>query len=166
MLLSVAASVLLVLSVLVKDRIRSLTAQSLSCLLNSLYDFTIAAYTSAVLQLSNFIRTFLFMKRDKFGKRAYLAVLIVFECIVVVNCFFTWAGFISLLPTTASVVRTYCLWQTDMKLIRISGIVSGFLFSVYYLFYRSWFLIMGYGFLFAAGVYAFVRNDVLKSSKE
>lgn len=29
-----------------------------------------------------------------------------------------WNGYISLLPTIGSVIRTYCLWKTNMKLVK------------------------------------------------
>lgn len=166
MILSIIASTLLVLSVLIKERKRALLAQSASCLFSSLYDFTVSAYTSSALNLVNFIRTFLFVQKEKLNKSAYFAILLLFEGVVLTNCYFTWAGAISLLPTCASVVRTYCLWQSNMRLIRISGIISGFLFSMYYIYYKSWFMLLGYGFLFIAGIYAVIVNDIMKGAKE
>lgn len=161
MLISVLASTLVVVSVLLKNRKQSLAVQSASCLLEALYSLTILAYTSFVLNLSNFVRTFLFVQKDKFSSSVYLLILIAFEIVVVVNCFYTWAGIISLLPTVASAVRTYCLWQTDMRLIRFSGVVSGLFYSLYYLYYKGWFMIVGYAFLLIAGLYAIIVNDVL-----
>ena len=42
-----------------------------------------------------------------------------------INCYFSWTGWVSLLPTIGSMIRSYCLWQSNMKLVRISGITTG-----------------------------------------
>ncbi len=40
-------------------------------------------------------------------------------------------------------IRTYCLWQTNMNLIRISGLTTGILYGSYYLYHHSWFMVLG-----------------------
>ena len=77
------------------------------------YDFYINALTGAFLSLFNTIRSFLFINKDKFKRLFYLLLLIIFETVIVVNCYYTWNGFISLFPTIGSIIRTYCLWQSN-----------------------------------------------------
>ena len=76
------------------------------------------------------------------------------------NCIITWNGIISLLPTVASIIRTYCLWQTDMKYVRMSGIISGILFGMYYIYYLSWFMVTGYFMLFIISLYNVCKLDL------
>ena len=33
----------------------------------------------------------------------------------------------------ASMARAYCLWKDDMKLIRISGVIVGLLYGIYFM---------------------------------
>ena len=132
---SILAFLTLFLSISIKDRKNSLKAQSINCLFEALYALTINAYTGAVLGFINYIRSSLFIKKDIFTKKIYLIILLVFESVIIINCLLTWSGAISLLPTLGSVIRTFCLWQTKMKYIRLSGMISGLLFGTYYSYY-------------------------------
>ena len=165
MIFSILAVLALIISICIKERKKSLFVQSLSCLLESIYDFVITAYTGAVLSLINFIRTFIFMNKNKINKIVYIIILFFFESIIIVNCIFTWNGSISLLPTIGSIIRTYCLWQSNMTLVRISGITTGLFYGSYYIYYQSWFMVLGELTLLLVGIYAVLKNDILKERK-
>ena len=141
MIFSILAFLALVISICIKERKKSLCVQSLNCLFEAVYDFIISAYTGAVLSIINFIRTFIFINKNKINKKIYLFILIFFEGIIIINCLVTWNGLISLLPTIGSIIRTYCLWQSNMRLVRISGITTGIFYGTYYIFYQSWFMV-------------------------
>lgn len=165
MIFSVLTFVTLIISVCIKERKKSLVVQSISCLLEAIYDFIIYAYTGAILSVINFIRTFLFINKSKFNKTIYLLILLFFESIIIINCILTWNGYISLLPTIGSMIRTYCLWQSNMKLVRISGITTGILYGSYYIYYNSWFMVLGDFILLATGIYALWQNDIRRKNK-
>lgn len=160
MIFSILAFLALIISICIKERKKSLIVQSTNCLFEAIYDFIISAYTGAILSIINFIRTFLFIKKDKFNKIAYIIILFLFESIIIVNCVATWGGYISLLPTIGSMIRTYCLWQSKMKLVRISGITTGVLYGSYYLYYHSWFMVLGDALLLLTGICALWKNDI------
>lgn len=162
MIFSILAFVALIISICIKERKKSLSIQSLNCLFEAIYDFIISAYTGAVLSIINFIRTFLFINKEKFSKRIYIMILFLFKGIIIANCILTWGGLISLLPTIGSIIRTYCLWQSNMKLVRISGITTGILYGLYYVYYQSWFMVLGDLILLITGIYAVYKNDVKK----
>lgn len=166
MVFSILAFVALLISITIKDRKKSLYVQSLNCLLEAIYDFIISAYTGAILSIVNFIRTFLFIRKDKIHKLIYLLILFLFESIIILNCIFTWAGWISLLPTIGSIIRTYCLWQSNMKLVRISGMTTGVLYGSYYIYYKSWFMVLGDLLLLLVSIYTIYKNDFKKSIKK
>ena len=165
MIFSILAVLTLVISISIKERKKSLFVQSLSCLLEAVYDFIISAYTAAMLSLMNFIRTFIFINKNRFSKIIYRFILIFFEGIIIVNCIFTWKGTISLLPTIGSIIRTYCLWQSNMKLVRISGITTGLFYGLYYIYYKSWFMVLGEMTLLLIGIYSVLKNDVCIKNK-
>ena len=160
MIFSILAFLALVISICIKERKKSLCVQSLNCFFEAVYDFIISAYTGAVLSIINFIRTFIFINKNKINKRIYLFILIFFEGIIIVNCLLTWNGLISLLPTIGSIIRTYCLWQSNMRLVRISGITTGIFYGTYYIFYQSWFMVLGDLILLLVGIYAVYKNDL------
>ncbi len=165
MIFTILAFIALVLSICIKDRKKSLGVQALNCFFEAVYDFIIGAFTGAFLSIINFIRTFIFMQSEKISKKVYVLVLMIFEGIIIVNCIYTWNGYISLLPTIGSIIRTYCLWQTNMKLVRISGITTGVFYGLYYSYYHSWFLVMGDIILLLTSMMSIYKNDV-KNKKE
>lgn len=165
MIFSILAFLALVISICIKERKKSLCVQSLNCLFEAVYDFIISAYTGAVLSVINFIRTFIFINKNKINKRIYFFILIFFEGIIIINCVLTWNGLISLLPTIGSIIRTYCLWQSNMRLVRISGITTGIFYGIYYIFYQSWFMVLGDLILLVVGIYTVYKND-LKAIKK
>ena len=162
MIFSVLAFLFLVISLCIKDRKKSLVVQSLNCLCEALYNFVISAYTGAILGLINFIRSFIYISKDKINKVVYIFILILFESIIIINCFMTWQGFISIFPTIGSFIRTYCLWQSNMKLVRFSGITTGIFYGIYYLYYQSFFMVLGDIILIITGIYAIWVNDIRK----
>lgn len=160
MIFSILAFITLIISICIKDRKKSLCVQSLNCLFEAIYNFIISAFTGAFLSIINLIRSFLFINKKKINKRVYLIMLIIFESIIIINCLYTWQGFISLLPTIGSIIRTYCLWQSNMKLVRISGITTGLLYGSYYIYYSSWFMVLGDVVLLVTGIYVLLKNDI------
>ena len=64
-----------------------------------------------------------------------------------------------MLPTIGSMIRAYCLWQSNMKYVRISGITTGILYGCYYIYYEGWFMVLGYAILLIVGFYTFYKND-------
>lgn len=160
MIFSILAFIAVCISICIKDRKKSLCVQSLNCFFEAIYDFIINAFTGAILSIVNLIRTFIFIQKDKISKTIYIIILLFFEAIIVVNCIFTWNGYISLLPTIGSMIRSYCLWQSNMKLVRISGITTGILYGTYYIYYKSWFLVLGFIILFITSIIALYKSDI------
>lgn len=160
MIFSILAFLALLISICITERKKSLIVQSINCLLEAIYDFIILAYTGAVLSIINFIRTFLYINKDMFNKVIYVIVLVLFESVIILNCIITWQGYISLLPTIGSVIRTYCLWQSNMKLIRLSGLTTGISYGLYYFYYHSWFMVFGDIVLSITTIYALWKNDI------
>lgn len=160
MVFSILAFLTLFISMGIRDRNKSLKVQTLNCLFKGLYDLTISAYTGAVLDLVNFIRSLLFVNKDKFSKNFYLSLLFIFEGLIVICCAITWNGIVSLLPTIGCIVRTYSLWQSNMKYVRISGIVAGILFGIYYIYYQGWLMAIGYILLIIISLYNFLKVDL------
>lgn len=166
MIFSILASIALIISICIKDRKKSLFVQSTNCLFEAIYGFLISAYTGAVLSLVNVIRTFIFMHSEKINKKIYILILIIFESIIIANCIYTWAGLISILPTIGSIIRTYCLWQSNMKLVRVSGMTTGIFYGLYYLYYQSWFIVLGDIILLCAGIISIYSNDIKPKRKQ
>ncbi|MDE6141260.1 MAG: YgjV family protein, partial [Bacilli bacterium] len=72
-------------------------------------------------------------------------------------------GYISLFPTVGSMIRSYCLWQANMKVMRISGITTGLFYGLYYFYYHSWFMVCGDIVLLMVSILAIIKNDMMES---
>ena len=160
MIFSVLAFIALWISIYIKDRKKSLYVQALNCLFESIYCFTISAFTGAVLSIINIIRTIIFSYSEKLKKVIYMFILFIFETIIVVNCVYTWQGIISLLPTIGSMFRTFALWQTNMKIVRISGLTTSIFYGLYYLIYQSWFMVLGDLVLLIISIFSIYKYDI------
>ena len=158
MIFSILAFLAIIISMVVKTRKKSLIIQSFNCIFEGIYDILIKSYTDAILSLINLIRTYLFLNNNKFSKNIYNLILVIFELIIVISCAFTWNGYISLLPTAASMARAYCLWKDDMKLIRVSGVIVGLLYGIYYIYYRSTFMVIGDALILLTSTYALLKE--------
>ena len=160
MIFSILVIATLIISICIKDRKKSLCLQATSCLLEAIYNFTINAFTAGFLNIFNVFRTFIFINKNKFSKKIYLWILIIFECFVIFNMYRTWAGPISILPTLGTLIRTYCLWQSDMKLVRYSGITTAITYGAYYIYYQSTFMVIGDLILLITGIVSMYKYDV------
>lgn len=67
-----------------------------------------------------------------------------------------------MLPTIGSMIRAYCLWQSNMKYVRISGITTEILYGSYYTYYQGWFMVLGYLILLIIGIWQVYKNDIKK----
>lgn len=162
MIFSILAFLMVCISVCIKRRKLSLFVQSFNCIFEGIYDFLVGAYTGASLSALNFIRTVFFMNKEKFSKSLYFLLLIIFLFLAVINCIFSWQGAISLLPTIGTMIRIYCLWQENMTLVRVSGLTTGITYGLYYVYYHSWFLVLGDIVLFIVSMLSIYKHDLKK----
>lgn len=82
--------------------------------------------------------------------------------LAIINCIFSYQSAISLLPTIGTMIRIYCLWQENMTLVRISGLTTGVTYGLYYVYYNSWFLVLGDIILFIVSILSIYKYDLKK----
>lgn len=162
MIFSILAFLMVCISICIKNRKLSLVVQSFNCIFEGIYDFLVQAYTGASLSVINFIRTIFFINKENFSKKGYFLLLIIFESLAVINCIFSYQGAISLLPTIGTMIRIYCLWQENMTLVRMSGLTTGITYGLYYVYYNSWFLVLGDIILFIVSILSIYKYDLKK----
>lgn len=163
MIFSILTFIAICLSLLIKDRTKSLHVYSISCICESLYCITVGALTGTFLGIINFIRTYLFSCREIFSKKAYFSLFLFFEFVVFLNFIITYDGTISLLPTMASIIGIYCLWVPHTKYLKFSSLIKGMFYAVYYAYYGGWFLVWGYTVVFLFSFYILIKDERKKS---
>lgn len=159
---SVVVLLLIIVSICVKRRKLSIVIQGASCGLQLLYDLLIGAFTAAIAEAIDVVRSTLFVYREKFSRIVYVAMLVIFEAIIVISCVLTWDGAISLLPTIGGMVRTYAAWQPRMGPIRLAGVLTGILYVPYFIYYDSLIMALGYAILLLVGLYEVFKHRDLE----
>lgn len=149
----------LIVSIMSKRRKDSLAYQTLSGVFEVMYCLLIDAFTAGFIGVLSIIRSVLFANSKKIDKKTYRKLLAIFCLVVIVNCFITWSGPISLLPTFGTLFRTYALWQPKMSINRFSGITTAVTYGAYYAFYGGWIMVAGYVLLLGFSVYAMSKYD-------
>ncbi len=159
LIFSILAFIALIISITIKERKKSLKVQGLNCFFEFIYNVLIYAPTAAVLCVVNIMRTIIFTKNNKFSNNTYLIILLLFESIILTNCIITWEGWISILPTIGTLFRTYALWQTNMKVVRVSGVTTGITYGLYYLLHQGYVMLLGDIVLILVSLYSIYIND-------
>ena len=162
---SVLAMSALVLSITIKNRKKSLFVQMVSCALESIAYFVSGGLTGAALSAVNAIRTLFFINREKINKVTYNFILVLFLAVIIFGCFATWSGPISLLPTVGSIFRTYALWQTNMMVVRISGMTTALTYGIYCWHYDLKVLLIGDIILLFVSLISIYKYDIMKRPK-
>ena len=161
-IVSVGALLLIIVSICVKKRRLSVLIQGASCGLQFIYELLIGAFTAAVGEGIDVVRSVFFVYKEKFSSTLYSLLLVIFEAIIIVSCIITWDGPLSLLPTLGTMFRTYAAWQTRMGLIRVAGIVTGLLYVPYFICYDSVVMATGYMILLLVGIYEVIKHRDLE----
>ena len=165
LILSALTFVLICISLCVGTRRKSLKFQTLSCLTEATYNILNMSLTAAVMSGICWIRSIVYSRKSHYSKMTYRLILVLFIALIIGGCFVTWSGPVSLLLLPGSLLRTYSLWQSKMRLIRWSGAVSGLLGAIYYMCYGAWFIVAGYLLMFAVGAYEYYIKDIKGARK-
>lgn len=96
----------------------------------------LGAWTAAVLDFFSVVRNFLFYRFVKKG-RSTLPVIIVFGIFVIMTGFFTYDGFVSLLPIGSKLLTTISYGIKKEKWLRIITLPSCILWIIYNLYVNS-----------------------------
>ena len=161
-IVGIAVLTLIIISICVKHRKLSIFIQGSSCALQLLYDLLIGAFTAAVTEAVDVVRSGLFIYKEKFSRAVYVAMLVGFELFIVVSCVLTWEGPISLLPTIGAMFRTYAAWQPRMGLIRLAGLATGALYIPYFVAHNSPVMAIGYAILMLVGLHEIIKHRDLE----
>jgi hypothetical protein len=118
--------------------------QALSCVVTGVASLFVGAVTGALTGFIGFIRTMVFKKKAGFSEKQYTICLIGFQIINVIITIASFTSGFSLLPAFNTLLRTYCLWTNNLKVIKWSalemGIVLGYI--THYMVLISWHLDM------------------------
>lgn len=122
------ALLILVISFQKNDKDELLKYQIFSSLFFSLQYLFLNALTGSLMNIISIIRNVVFRKFNNKSSVAYLIIIVL--CMIGLSIF-SYNGLISLLPTIAVVLYTFAIFQKNLTITRIVGIISCMLFIIY-----------------------------------
>lgn len=127
-LFGVIALVVLMISFQKNDKKTLLEYQILSSFFFAIQYLCLNAINGCLMNLIAMLRNVLFNKID--NKFSFLCLILILTLTSIFS-FYSYTGLISLLPTIAVVLYSISLWQKNISITRIVGVVSCCLFIVY-----------------------------------
>lgn len=135
---------ILSLSYLLKNRRKILSANFIAHIGQATAMVMLKGYTGAAMAVIMMLRdiTLLIQETKKSnGKKASksidLTILIITVILIVSLTIFTYNGPLSLLSVVATLITTFALWQNNVKLYKLLGIIAGVLWLAYNIFILS-----------------------------
>ena len=141
-----------------------LKLQMISSLLFALQYIFLTAWTGALMNFICIVRNYIFKKYEE--SKTPIGIVCILIVLMIVLSAISWSGWISILPTLAIILYTISLTQNELKIVRLTEIISCSLFIIYNIKVLAITgLISTIIELVVAGI-AIIRYDLLKSSKK
>lgn len=135
---------ILSLSYLLKDRTKILTANFVAHIGQTTAMAMLNGYTGAAMSVIMLFRDVTLLiqetrksKGKEINKKVDLMILIITFILIVTLTIFTYNGPLSLLSVIATLITTFSLWQKDVKMYKILGLIAGILWLAYNIFIMS-----------------------------
>jgi len=143
-IITVAYFGVLTLSYLLQNRLKILVTNFIAHVGQTISMAMLNGYTGAAMSLIMTIRDLVLLvqekrkfKGKKVSEKFDLMVLVVTVIAVILLTVFTYNGFLSLMSVIATLITTVSLWQKNVKVYKILGIIAGILWLIYNAFIMS-----------------------------
>lgn len=158
----VIALIILIISFQNNKKEKLLRLQMFSSLLYAIQYIFLKAYTGFSMNIICMIRNLFFNKFKNVKPPLYYLVMII--VLMAFSSFFTFDGIISLLPTVAVILYSIALWNGNMKIIRVTEIISCTLFIIYDIKVLAFTGLIATIIEMISAVFALYRFDIKKSN--
>lgn len=124
-----------------------------------LHFYCLGAYTGAAMNMVDVFRSLVFINRGKKWADNVLWVIL-FSCLCVVSCIFTWIGPLSILPMSGMILTTVSMWLKDPKWVRRISLPSSPLWITYNALTKSYAGVCTELFVITSIIVGMLRHDV------
>lgn len=131
-------------SYLLKNRKRILVTNFIAHIGQTTAMAMLNGYTGAGMALIMMLRDFVLLlqeirksKGKEISEKSDLMILIITVLLIITLTIFTYNGPLSLLSVVATLITTFALWQKNVKMYKILGIIAGVLWLLYNVFIMS-----------------------------
>ena len=127
-IIGISALIVLMISFQRNVKEKLLKYQMISSFLYAIQYIFLGAYTGALMNFTCMIRNYIY---NKYQNKVPLYWLIIVVLIMIFLSMLTYSSLISLLPMIAVVLYSCALWYGNLKLVRITEVISCILFIIY-----------------------------------
>ena len=113
---------------------------------------------SLVMIINNIILYIKNEKNKKMTKSESVIIIIMFVFIISLSII-SYNGILSLLSVVATIIFLIGIWQENMKIYRIMGIISSFIWILYYIYLKSIFAIILNSILIIATIISYFKKE-------
>lgn len=121
--------------------------------------FAKGAITGSLMSIVSFIRNIIFTKYNK--TRAPLWILITLYVVMSILTIISWAGPLSILPYSGSLIYAWSLWYGKVKWIRLGNAIGNTPYLIYTILTGNYALFVMTLFEVLSAIIGFVRIDIL-----
>lgn len=165
-IITVAYFGVLTLSYLLQNRLKILVTNFIAHVGQTISMAMLNGYTGAAMSLIMTIRDLVLLVQEnrkikgrKVSEKFDLIVLVVTVIVVIFLTVFTYNGFLSLMSVIATLITTVSLWQKNVKVYKILGIIAGILWLIYNAFIMSIMGIILESILLIASIIGYIRDS-------
>lgn len=127
-IIGIIALIVLMISFQKNTKEKLLKYQMVSSFLYAIQYLFLGAYTGCLMNFTCMVRNYIF---NRYKNKVPIYYLIIVILIMIFLSMLTYSGLISLLPMIAVVLYSCALWYGNLKIVRITDIISCLLFIIY-----------------------------------
>ena len=127
-IIGIIALIVFMISFQKNTKEKLLKYQMVSSFLYAIQYLFLGAYTGCLMNFTCMVRNYIF---NRYKNKVPIYYLIIVILIMIFLSMLTYSGLISLLPMIAVVLYSCALWYGNLKIVRITDIISCLLFIIY-----------------------------------
>lgn len=158
-------------SYLLKERKKILTANFIAHIGQTTAMAMLNGYTGAAMAFIMMLRdlTLLIQEKQKkngkeINKKIDLLILIITIILIITLTIFTYNGPLSLLSVLATLVTTFALWQKNVQLYKVLGVIAGILWLAYNIVIMSIMGLILESTLVICSIIGYIKDSKLKNN--
>lgn len=126
----------------------------------------LGAYTGAIINFIGSARSGSYMLKNKNKVLSMYLLPVIFCFIYIMNGIFTWDGWLSLLPTIASIIYCLAIWQDNVKVIRKISLIFQILWLIYALAVGAYVAVITEIVLIISTIIAIIKLDIIPKNNK
>lgn len=149
-----------------KKKSKVLFFQLIASVLYSIQYFILGAYTAVATNITDMIKTIVFLNYSKNEKKIPIYYFIIYAIVIIILGVFTINSIISSIPVIAALLFAYATWQNNMKLYRVLNLLVILMYAIYNLYFGAYVSFIGSVIQFVSSIIAIIRLDILNKTPQ